>query len=126
MIGGFQSIWCASVFQGLLCDNFANMIDGSKKCNSPIFNRLTLGYKTWWEGGGGVGGQNKRNVLFIAEPQDDSFVLFPQASEPSMNFHILKLVYCKLDFKFQSSDVIESAVSYFTLFCSKIKSLEPA
>ena len=71
-------------------------------------------------------GQNKRNVLFIAEPQDDSFVLFPQASEPSMNFHILKLVYCKLDFKFQSSDVIESAVSYFTLFCSKIKSLEPA
>ena len=48
------------------------------------------------------------------------FVLFPQASEPSMNFHILKLAYCKLDFKFQSSDVIESAVSYFTLFCSKI------
>ena len=64
--------------------------------------------------------QDKRNVLFIAEPQDDAFVLFPQASEPSMNFHILKLVYCKLDFKFQSSDVIESAVSYFTLFCSKI------
>ena len=37
-----------------------------------------------------------------------------------MNFHILKLVYCKLDFKFQSSDVIENAVSYFTLFCSKL------
>ena len=27
--------------------------------------------------------QDKRNVLFIAEPQDDSFVLFPQASDQS-------------------------------------------
>ena len=71
-------------------------------------------------GGGGWEGQNKRNVLFIAEPQDDSFALFPQASEPSMNFHMLKLVSCELDFKFQSSDVIESAVSYFTPFCSKV------
>ena len=45
-----------------------------------------------------------------------------------MNFHILKLVYCKLDFKFQSSDVIESAASYFTLhsFLQQDKSLEPA
>ena len=45
-----------------------------------------------------------------------------------MNFHILKLVYCKLDFKFQSSDVIESAASYFTLhsFWQQDKSLEPA
>ena len=66
------------------------------------------------------GGQNKRNVLFIAEPQDDSFVLFPQASEPSMNFHMLKLVYCQLDFKFQSLDVSESVVNYFTPFCSKV------
>ena len=37
-----------------------------------------------------------------------------------MNFHMLKLVYCKLDFQFQSSDVIESAVSYFTPFFSKV------
>ena len=37
----------------------------------------------------------KRNVLFIAEPQDDfiCFVLFPQASQPSMNFNISELVY---------------------------------
>ena len=38
---------------------------------------------------------NKRNVLFIAEPHIKmiSFVLFPQASQPGMNFNISKLVY---------------------------------
>ena len=30
-------------------------------------------------------GVDKRNVLFIAEPEDDFFCLFPQASQPSMN-----------------------------------------
>ena len=31
--------------------------------------------------------------LFIAEPQDYFFCFIPQASEPSMNFNISKLVY---------------------------------
>ena len=47
--------------------------------------------------GSGVWGikQKKRNVLFIIEPQDEFFfVLFPQASQPSMKFNISGLVYC--------------------------------
>ena len=34
------------------------------------------------------------NLLFITEPQDDFFCFIPQASQPSMNFNISKLVYC--------------------------------
>ena len=35
----------------------------------------------------------QQKKLFIFEPKDDFFVLFLQASQPSMNFNISELVY---------------------------------
>ena len=41
-----------------------------------------------------LGEINKRNVLFIAKPQDDLFSFIPPSLAAIINFNISQLVYC--------------------------------
>ena len=110
VIGGFQSFRCASVFQCLSCDHNLLWLMAAKKCNRPIILFQYIRNKT------------KINVLFISEPQDDSFVLFHQALGPNMNFHAVywnwSIVSWILNFRVLM--LLKSVVSYFTPFCSKV------
>ena len=57
--------------------------------NRPVGNmtlKFTLGSEAW-------GNKTNEIILRLSNKQYISFVLFPQASEPSMNFNIAKMVY---------------------------------
>ena len=65
-------------------------------CECPVLTPVNRPFSiyieihTWLRG---LGNKIKEIILRLSNEEYISFVLFPQASEPSMNFNIWELVY---------------------------------
>ena len=70
-------------------------------CESSEYAPLKIGRKLGRENGASpITMENKAKEMYYSmlSLKMISFVLFPQASQPSMNFNISKLVYCMAHF----------------------------
>ena len=70
----------------LLLITLIAMLKSNKHCLVQIkYNPTNMALRLWR--------MTKRNELLIPQPRCASFVLFAQASEPSLNFNISKMAY---------------------------------